>query len=287
MSDQCIALIVDDDQGTRETFEIIGRRASAITYSASTGSEALAIAELTSIDTAFVDLRLPDMDGLQVIRALQAYGSVASIVLISAFVTPSAAVEAMKIGAFEVLEKPVSLELFERTFQQASFAGLHRSHSIRETENQFRASMRPAESPTRGLASRWASLIIKAVTSKDDIKTVSICARSAGVSRTTFCETCQMLGVLPHDARDLARFLRALINAQKFGEPIAVWLDVGDVRTLESLMSRAGFKSHVLSPTLRIDEFLRQQAFIDSQNPAIVRLRDLFAQSVNPTGPME
>jgi len=64
-------LVVDDDRANLQTFRIVFRDAYAITLAA-TGEEALQVAEAGAFDVAFVDYAMPGMNGLEVLRRLQA-----------------------------------------------------------------------------------------------------------------------------------------------------------------------------------------------------------------------
>src|SRR5260370_12133126 len=70
------------------------------------GKEGLELAEELSPDVALVDLRLPDMDGIQVVRELKAKHPDSAVIMITAFGHIESAVAAIKTGATDYLEKP-------------------------------------------------------------------------------------------------------------------------------------------------------------------------------------
>jgi two-component system NtrC family response regulator len=76
---------------------------------ASSGREALAIAARTKPDAALLDLRMPDMDGLQVLTRLRnaSDGAKPPVAIITAYATAANTIEAMRLGAFDHLTKPV------------------------------------------------------------------------------------------------------------------------------------------------------------------------------------
>ena len=105
--------------------------------------------------------------------------------------------------------------------------------------------MRPAfgwPSPARPgcAAERWALHVLKGCRSSGDVKTLTQWALSAGVSYTSLRESCRLVGIRPHDARDFTRVLRAVINSQGQQCDPEVLLDVSDSRTLATLFERAG-----------------------------------------------
>src|SRR6266545_2113274 len=102
-------LIVDDDRGTREIFAGGLRMAGLEVEIASTAAEAIARAPTSRWDAAVIDLRLPDMSGTDLVRTFQATGVVVPFIVMSGFMTTQATVEAMRLGASEVLDKPVDV----------------------------------------------------------------------------------------------------------------------------------------------------------------------------------
>jgi DNA-binding NtrC family response regulator len=100
-------LIVEDDPATRVGLVELVRTWGFLTASASDGEEALQ--QVTAFRPAIVvtDLVMPGMDGLQLLRALREQASDASVVILTAQGTVESAVEAIKVGAYDYLTKPV------------------------------------------------------------------------------------------------------------------------------------------------------------------------------------
>ncbi len=102
-------LIVDDEQALREglceTVSDLGYDAIA----ASSGQEALRVTKERRPDAILIDLRMPDMDGLAVLKTLRkmANGAALPIAIITAYATAANTIEAMRLGAFDHLTKPV------------------------------------------------------------------------------------------------------------------------------------------------------------------------------------
>jgi two-component system, response regulator YesN len=103
-------LIVDDDLGVREAFTQVLSRAGIEAASAETGREGLRLARAHAPRLMLSDLRLPDMTGLELLRALRADGHTMPVVIMTACGSTAAAVEAMKLGAADYLEKPIDGE---------------------------------------------------------------------------------------------------------------------------------------------------------------------------------
>jgi len=106
-------LVVDDDPGIRsilmEMLDSLGHQPVC----AGNGEEALKAVANALPDTILLDLNLPTMDGLQVLRKLHEVCSEARIILISGSMAIEDAVDAMKYGALDCLPKPISLRDLE------------------------------------------------------------------------------------------------------------------------------------------------------------------------------
>jgi len=100
-------LLVDDDPGVLETLSPFFRLAGFEVAVASTGIAAVELARSRTVATCVCDLRLLDISGLDVLRQLRAGGSNIPFLLISGYNTVETTVEAMKLGAADVLSKPL------------------------------------------------------------------------------------------------------------------------------------------------------------------------------------
>ncbi|MCS7313871.1 MAG: sigma-54 dependent transcriptional regulator [Bryobacterales bacterium] len=100
-------LVVDDDPGFRRLLETILSAEGHQVASAATVSEAMRACGFQRFDLVLCDLRLPDGDGLQVLRRFRELSPETPFVVITAYGTVPTAVEAMKLGAVDFLEKPL------------------------------------------------------------------------------------------------------------------------------------------------------------------------------------
>ena len=110
-------LVADDDatlrSGLRELLEEDGHQVVA----ASDGGEALRLIDRETFDVALLDLRMPKASGLEVLHRLRASQPGAAAVMITGEGTIDAAVEAMKAGAVDFVEKPYEVETLRRTLR--------------------------------------------------------------------------------------------------------------------------------------------------------------------------
>jgi DNA-binding NtrC family response regulator len=105
-------LIVDDEKNLRDGLSEAVRDLGYQALVASSGREALAVAEANRPDAVLLDLRMPDMDGLQVLTRLRAIADSAKVpvAIITAYATAANTIEAMRLGAFDHLTKPIGRE---------------------------------------------------------------------------------------------------------------------------------------------------------------------------------
>lgn len=99
-------LIVDDDPSLRRILEYNLAKEGYSTASASSGIEALKILEKTEFDLVLTDIKMPGMDGMDLLRRIKTIHPKAKVIVLTAFGTIEMAVEAMKAGAFEYITKP-------------------------------------------------------------------------------------------------------------------------------------------------------------------------------------
>lgn len=100
-------LIVDDELAIRETMEEILNYDGYAVLKASSGAEALKLVEKTEPDVIMLDIKMPGMDGFEVLENLKTRGVPAPVIVISGHGTLETAVEAVKNGAYDYLEKPL------------------------------------------------------------------------------------------------------------------------------------------------------------------------------------
>ena len=107
-------LIVDDHARARQSMGDILSCAGHQVACCASAVEALRQLEQTAFDVIITDLQMPGMNGLELIKALQQRGEEAQIVMVTAHASVSSAVEAMRHGAFDYIEKPFNADQIEQ-----------------------------------------------------------------------------------------------------------------------------------------------------------------------------
>jgi DNA-binding NtrC family response regulator len=126
-------LVVDDELLIRKSLSKVLRAKGYIVETASTGLEGLERAQAVRPQVMILDMRLPDTDGLSLLRRLRQVDPLLQVIVITAYGDVSSAVEAMKLGACDFLRKPYEMEDIElavesaaRSFRQQSHLDLYR-----------------------------------------------------------------------------------------------------------------------------------------------------------------
>ena len=112
-------LVIDDETSVRDSLKMILEYDGYDCVLAPGGEEGIASVERDSPDLVFLDVKMPGMDGLDVLRQLREQDEFVPVVMISGHGTVSTAVEATKLGAFDFLEKPLSTERVKVTIRNA------------------------------------------------------------------------------------------------------------------------------------------------------------------------
>ncbi len=103
-------LIVDDERGIRETLRAVMEDDGFVAEAVASGEECLKAVEHRAYGCILLDVWLPGIDGLETLRQLRTAGSEAAVVIISGHGNVETAVRATKLGAFDFIEKPLSIE---------------------------------------------------------------------------------------------------------------------------------------------------------------------------------
>lgn len=122
-----VILIVDDDLAMREALDEAVRDLGFETRLASSGSSALAALDEGPIDAVLLDLRMPGMDGLEALSRMRARPFPPQVAVLTAFATARNTIEAMRLGAFDHLTKPIARDQLERALRSMVHANPRRS----------------------------------------------------------------------------------------------------------------------------------------------------------------
>lgn len=99
-------LVADDERNIRKNLGMVLEAAGYVVEEARDGEEALDVCKRSHPDIAFVDLHMPKMEGLEVLAHIRVLSPKTAVVIITAYGSAANAVEAMKLGAIDFIEKP-------------------------------------------------------------------------------------------------------------------------------------------------------------------------------------
>ncbi len=113
-------LLVDDERENLEALERIFSREGFRVLSAESGRRALDMCRASRVHVVVSDLMMPGMSGIDLLKALETVAPDAEVVLMTAYGTIETAVEAMRAGAYDFVEKPLKRMQIVKTVQKAA-----------------------------------------------------------------------------------------------------------------------------------------------------------------------
>ena len=102
-----LILVVDDEESNLKVLErLLGREGYEV-RTARTGPDALDLARANTPELLLTDLKMPGMDGLELLKAVRTVSPTTEVIMMTAYGTVEIAVEAMKVGAYDFVTKPL------------------------------------------------------------------------------------------------------------------------------------------------------------------------------------
>ena len=112
-------LVVDDDEVMRQTLSDVLRKRGYAVSTAETGGQTISSIKKQLFDLILLDIRLPDMDGLDVLKRIKEIESDLMVIVMTAYSDVQTAVMAIKSGAYDYIDKPFELEELKILIQKA------------------------------------------------------------------------------------------------------------------------------------------------------------------------
>src|SRR5688500_7050757 len=238
-------LVIDDDPGVRESMSRMLSQAGYTVRVAETGEEGFDIARAGGFDVILSDMRMPGLSGLDVLRKLRDVKVDASFIVMTGFGTVDSAVEAMKLGAVDFVQKPFfrdellmrvrsaadrrqlarQVELLERHMQPAG--------SLDALVGQSPAMLRAKDLIARAAAAGGTVLITGETGTGKELAARAIHASSSRAGR-------------PFVALNCAALTESLLENELFGHARGAFTGAGT--------AREGLIEHASGGTLFLDE---------------------------------
>jgi two-component system, response regulator, stage 0 sporulation protein F len=107
-------LVVDDEEGAQELFSIILTDEGYDVSLATCGEEALALLKDHSFNLVITDIKMPKMDGLQLLQEIRKTGCKTDVIMVTAYGEVESYLKAMSLGAAEYINKPIRIKELKR-----------------------------------------------------------------------------------------------------------------------------------------------------------------------------
>ncbi len=260
-------VVIDDDpelvDGSVRILELEGFEATG----ARTGEAGVRLVIQEKPDVALVDLRLPDIDGVEVLRRIHAAQVGTACVVVTGFADVGSTVEAVRLGACSVVEKPVFADqLIEVVKTTLATTGAARRNVVLEL-------------PEPHAMARLASASVRLIGWHADTPTLRLLGRAVGHAPGCLRNWCRTAGVRGRAFRDFSRALRAVWRLEAgHGERDANLLDIVDGRTLGRFRRQCGGTDDRLPAS--VDAFLGRQSLVP--DPAFVAAVRTALASLKP-----
>lgn len=119
MSQKAKLLIVDDDDAHRNMLKLMVEQWGYIAFDVNSGEEAVNFVKKQNVDFVLCDVRMTQMDGFATLSAIHEWNPAIPVILMTAYSSVEKAVEAMKIGAYSYVTKPLDFEVLKTTLFNA------------------------------------------------------------------------------------------------------------------------------------------------------------------------
>ncbi len=103
-------LVVDDEEGAQELFNIILTDEGYDVSLASCADEALALLKNNTFNLVITDIKMPKMDGLQLLQEIRKTGYKTDVIMVTAYGEVESYLKAMSLGAAEYINKPIRIK---------------------------------------------------------------------------------------------------------------------------------------------------------------------------------
>jgi FixJ family two-component response regulator len=200
MDSKQVVYVVDDDGGMRDSMSFLLKKADIACMAFSSGKQFLDEWDGTQPSCMVVDFQMPDMNGLALLNMARSRHGFIPFVLVTGHGTVSMAVEAMKMGAVTVIEKPFRHELFIDTVVTAMAIDLRR----RESELQKLEVANRIKSLTER-EQEIVKMVVEGSLTKQIAKELGISAKTVEVHRSRITKK---LGV-----RSVAQLVRMVVQS--------------------------------------------------------------------------
>jgi len=266
-------LVVDDEASIRKLCMAIGEKLGFAVSEAENGEAALVCMERESPEIVMADLKLPQMSGVELLRRIKTIHAATEVAIMTGHGTIESAVDAMKLGAYDYIEKPFRVERMRSLLQRMS------DKVQLVAENQFLRERVDAEEQLDGIVGNSAKIqdVLRMVARLKDSNTPVLITGESGTGKELVARAIHFRGPMaqkPFVAVDCGALVPTLMESELFGHEKGAFTG--------ALKSKAGLFEAANGGTIFLDEIgelpLEMQAKL---------LRVLQEKEVRPVGSNE
>ncbi|MFO0552176.1 MAG: sigma-54 dependent transcriptional regulator [Polyangiaceae bacterium] len=271
-------LVVDDEENLRLVVRSFLRRDGYEVETADGGEAALKLLETFGPDVVLTDVRMPKMGGLDLLSTIKAKGSDVSVIVMSAYGSIDLAIEAMKAGAYDYIQKPFKPEELLLTLRKAE-----ERETLRRENRALKQEIREKARFEDLLAkSAEMQVVFKMVAKIADYKTTALVTGESGVGKELIARAIHQRSnrrAGPFIAVNCGAIPENLLESELFGYKRGAFTD--------AVADRAGLFEQAHGGTLLLDEIgelplsLQVKLLRVLQDETIRRLGDTKDQKVD------
>jgi two-component system response regulator AtoC len=238
-------LIVDDEQSIRRLCMTVGQGLNFVCTEAETAEAALASIEHEAPDVVVTDLKLPSLSGADLLRKTKEMLPRAEIAIMTGHGSIESAVEAMREGAYDYIEKPFRVERLRQLLQRMA-------EKVRlVAENQFLRERVDAETHLDGITGTSPKVqdVLRMVSRLKDLRTPVLITGESGTGKELIARAIHFRGPLapmPFVAVDCGSLVPTLMESELFGHEKGAFTG--------ALKSKAGLFQAANGGTIFLDE---------------------------------
>jgi DNA-binding NtrC family response regulator len=209
-------LIVDDEQSIRRLCMTIGNSLGFACAEAESAETALARLETEAPDIVLTDLKLPNLSGVELLRQIKAILPRAEVAIMTGHGSIESAVDAMKLGAYDYIEKPFRVEKMRLLLQRMS-------EKVRlVSENQFLRDRVNTEESLDGIVGASAKIqdVLRMISRLADTRTPVLIVGESGTGKELVARAIHFRGAMaqtPFVAVDCGSLVPTLMESELFG----------------------------------------------------------------------
>jgi two-component system response regulator AtoC len=238
-------LVVDDEENIRLVLETLLKRTGYQVETAHSGEQALSRIDAFGPDVVITDVRMPKMGGLDLLTTLRAKNNPATVIVMSAYGNVDAAIEAMKAGAYDYIQKPFKPDEVVLALRKAEEREL-----LRRENNALRQEIRK-EHRFEDILAKSAAMqgIFRTISKIADFKTTVLISGESGVGKELVARAVHSRGSRanhPFVAVNCGAIPENLLESELFGHRRGAFTD--------AIADRKGLFEEADGGTLFLDE---------------------------------